>query len=206
MTISKSKIPEYPLNTDEIVRPLNRGLYHDGNGLYLKVSETGTKSWILRYMIAGTARNMGLGAFPKVGLAEARDRRKHADRMIWEGKDPIAVKKHLMAHDQLVHDDACAPPQKVRPISCGLVYVMCSSGRDNFCKIGVTGNLDRRLKAMRAANPHLKVFGFLDVGNMRRARIVEAEAHACLSYAAHGREWFRVDPELALATIRRVAA
>lgn len=88
--ISKSKISERPLKPIEIARKLNRGLYADGDGLYLKVSPTGTKSWILRFMLAGTARNMGLGKFPRVGLAEARNRRREADSLINKKIDPVA--------------------------------------------------------------------------------------------------------------------
>lgn len=48
------------------------GRYADGNGLYLQVGPTGTKSWLFRYMIKGRAREMGLGPVSLVPLAEAR--------------------------------------------------------------------------------------------------------------------------------------
>ncbi len=44
----------------------------DGGGLYLRVAPSGSKSWILRYQLNGKRRDMGLGAFPAVSLAEAR--------------------------------------------------------------------------------------------------------------------------------------
>ena len=48
------------------------GLHGDGNTLYLQVSKTGGKSWIQRVMICGRRREIGLGGFPTVPLAEAR--------------------------------------------------------------------------------------------------------------------------------------
>ena len=47
-------------------------LYHDGGGLYLQVGGSGSKSWTYRYMLAGQAREMGLGLLRIVSLAEAR--------------------------------------------------------------------------------------------------------------------------------------
>lgn len=44
------------------------GLYGDGNGLYLKVTGSGTKSWILKFMLNGKSREMGLGPLSLVSL------------------------------------------------------------------------------------------------------------------------------------------
>ncbi|HVP99493.1 MAG TPA: Arm DNA-binding domain-containing protein [Roseiarcus sp.] len=43
----------------------------DGDGLQLAVSQSGAKKWILRFLWQGRPREMGLGSFPEVGLAEA---------------------------------------------------------------------------------------------------------------------------------------
>ena len=48
------------------------GYHPDGNGLYLQVSPTGTKSWIFRYSLNKRPREMGLGELTLVSLAEAR--------------------------------------------------------------------------------------------------------------------------------------
>ena len=52
-----------------------KGYYADGDGLYLQISATGAKSWIFRFKRDGKARDMGLGSFPAVSLAEARQKR-----------------------------------------------------------------------------------------------------------------------------------
>ena len=46
----------------------------DGNGLYLYVQKTGTRSWIQRLVIRGRKRELGLGSVALVPLAEARDK------------------------------------------------------------------------------------------------------------------------------------
>src|SRR5262245_45981886 len=47
-------------------------MYTDGAGLCLRVGRDGGKSWVIRYMLCGSAREMGLGGLAKVGLADAR--------------------------------------------------------------------------------------------------------------------------------------
>ena len=49
------------------------GRYGDGNGLYLLVQPGGTKSWVLRMQQAGFRTDRGLGGYPAVTLAEARN-------------------------------------------------------------------------------------------------------------------------------------
>lgn len=65
------------------------GYYSDGDGLYLVVSRTGGRSWIYRYRSNGARRDMGLGSFLDVSLAEARLARDDAKRAITVGHDPL---------------------------------------------------------------------------------------------------------------------
>jgi Arm DNA-binding domain len=44
-----------------VERASKPGLYPDGAGLYIRVSRNGSKSWAFRFMLRGTAREMGLG-------------------------------------------------------------------------------------------------------------------------------------------------
>ena len=59
-------------------------------GLQLVVAPTGARKWVLRFMSQGKAREMGLGAFPEVGLADARERAMSARKLVKGGVDPIA--------------------------------------------------------------------------------------------------------------------
>src|SRR5215472_10830561 len=64
------------------------GMYHDGGGLYLQVTPGGA-SWVLRYMLNGKAREMGLGPLALYGLADARAKALDARRLRHDGIDPI---------------------------------------------------------------------------------------------------------------------
>lgn len=69
------------------------GYYSDGNGLYLQISSSGSKSWVLRYMLNRKAREMGLGSLAKYTLAEARDKAKKYRQLLDDGIDPIEFRK-----------------------------------------------------------------------------------------------------------------
>jgi integrase len=73
------------------------GLYPDGAGLYLQVTETGTQSWILKFMLRGRSRQMGLGPTSLISLAEARRRRDDARRLLLDGIDPIEERRSVRA-------------------------------------------------------------------------------------------------------------
>lgn len=70
-------------------KDLKPGLYGDGGGLYLQVSDFQTKAWVFRFMMAGRARKMGLGDFDLVSLKDARKKRDAAYGLVVDGVDPI---------------------------------------------------------------------------------------------------------------------
>ena len=65
------------------------GLYGDGNGLYLQVSNRNTKAWIFRFMIRGRPRKMGLGDIDHVSLKDARKLAQAKRLLVVDGIDPI---------------------------------------------------------------------------------------------------------------------
>lgn len=69
------------------------GLYADGGGLYLQVGEKGARSWIYRFQIEGTRRDMGLGSADLFTLAEARVKALAARKLVAEKVDPIKRRK-----------------------------------------------------------------------------------------------------------------
>ena len=71
-------------------------MLHDGAGLYLRVSKAGTKSWLLRYMHKGRRHDLGLGAYPLFGLADARQRATEQRRLLADGVNPL-VERHAAA-------------------------------------------------------------------------------------------------------------
>src|SRR5215471_16604054 len=70
-----------------------RGRYACGHGLYLQVSEWGTRSWVFRYMRDGKARHFGLGSAIYVPLATARDRAFKLRQDLIAGVDPLEAKR-----------------------------------------------------------------------------------------------------------------
>jgi integrase len=65
----------------------------DGGGLQLVVSVSGAKKWVLRFAHNGKPRELGLGGYPTVSLADARDMALTARKQIAAGLDPIAARK-----------------------------------------------------------------------------------------------------------------
>jgi integrase len=73
------------------------GKYHDGDGLYLQVSRSGSKSWVYKYQIDGKPREMGLGSYRKVGLKQARAKVRLLGAQRIDGIDPLEAKKAAKA-------------------------------------------------------------------------------------------------------------
>ena len=69
------------------------GLHGDGDGLYLNVTRTASRSWVQRIVIDGRRRDIGLGAFPTIGLAQARNLAAANRTVVAEGRDPLAEKQ-----------------------------------------------------------------------------------------------------------------
>lgn len=72
---------------------LEAGKHADGAGLWLCKSERARRKWVLRITVSGKRREMGLGAFPDVSLAEARRKAEQARAMVAAGTDPIKVRE-----------------------------------------------------------------------------------------------------------------
>lgn len=68
---------------------LGKGKYADGRGLWLVKSRKDAGKWILRIVIDGKRREMGLGPWPDVSIAEARESASEARKKLRQGADPI---------------------------------------------------------------------------------------------------------------------
>ena len=80
--------------TDRGIRSLKTpGRHPDGDTLYLVVSRSGYRSWIQRLVIRGRRHDMGLGPFPAVSLAEARQRAHNNRVLARSGGDPMSDKQ-----------------------------------------------------------------------------------------------------------------
>jgi integrase len=67
------------------------------SGLYLRVNDADGKSWILRTMVGAKRRDIGLGGYPSVTLADARERARRNKEEIASGIDPVVERKNARA-------------------------------------------------------------------------------------------------------------
>jgi len=110
----KGRHPDKAL-TAATVRSLKApGRYADGNGLYLVVDPSGAKRWILRTVVLGKRRDIGLGGTSLVSLKDAREDALQLRKIARDGGDPIA--EHRKARTavptfedaaRLVHAEYC---------------------------------------------------------------------------------------------------
>ena len=101
------------LNPLKVAKTTKPGYYSDGNGLYLQVSVTGSKSWIFRFTIKGKQREMGLGAIHTISLSEARLKAKEQRLMLVNGVDPLTARERareaeVLARAKMMTFDDCA--------------------------------------------------------------------------------------------------
>ena len=73
------------------------GTYVDGGGLTLRIHPSGGRNWVLRLTVDGKRRNVGLGGFPEIRLAEARMLAQEMREAVRAGQDPIVERKALAA-------------------------------------------------------------------------------------------------------------
>jgi len=91
-----------------VAKPINRlswkaiptlapGWHGDGQGLYVRVEETGSRRWVFVYSRLGKRREFGLGSADTVKIAEARSAAADARELIRKGGDPIEARRALLA-------------------------------------------------------------------------------------------------------------
>ena len=91
-TKPKGRHPEKALSP-AFIRSAPPGRHADGNGLYLFVQPSGTRSWIQRLLVRGRRRELGLGSVALVPLAKARQKALANRMLARQGGDPLAEKR-----------------------------------------------------------------------------------------------------------------
>lgn len=92
------------LSPREIQAKREAGYFHDGGGLYLQVSSSGAKSWILRYTFDGKTKDLGLGSLSVVNATKARQKALECRQQVSDGIDPLQAR--LIAKNQRLVEKA----------------------------------------------------------------------------------------------------
>ncbi|WP_434729087.1 tyrosine-type recombinase/integrase [Pseudomonas soli] len=69
----------------------------DGDGLFLYVAKSGTKSWHFRFTWHGSQERISMGTYPEISLRDARERRDEARSLVAKGIDPRAERRQAKA-------------------------------------------------------------------------------------------------------------
>lgn len=90
---AKGRHPEKALTAVAVRQLKTPGRYADGNGLYLVVEPSGAKRWLLRTVVHGKRRDIGLGGLSLVSLADAREVAAAYRKLARSGGDPLAERR-----------------------------------------------------------------------------------------------------------------
>ena len=106
-TKPKGRHPDKALSA-AFVRTAPPGRHAEGNGLYLFVQPSGTRSWIQRLVIRGRRRELGLGTVALVSLSEAREKALANRKLAREGGGPACREASCAGRAELRRSH-CAP-------------------------------------------------------------------------------------------------
>ena len=84
--------PELSARAAAAIKTEGRHAVGGAAGLHLRVS-AGHRGWVLRIMVGDKRRDLGLGSFPEIGLAEAREKARQMHKLVREGVDPLSTKR-----------------------------------------------------------------------------------------------------------------
>jgi integrase len=88
--------------TDRQIKSLGSGKYDDGDGLRLYVTSSSAKRWVFRYTWGDKRPEIGLGSYPVVSLAQARELAETYRQYLTQGKDPKIIKSQLKSKNNAI--------------------------------------------------------------------------------------------------------
>ncbi|MDL2216837.1 integrase arm-type DNA-binding domain-containing protein, partial [Desulfovibrio sp. OttesenSCG-928-M14] len=146
----------------------------DGGGMYLEITPKGAKLWRLKYRFGSKEKRLSFGAYPTIGLKEAREYREQAKKLLSQGIDPGEVKKEAKAAAAAIEQEQATTFEAV--------------AREWFAKKKVAWTLGHQKKILsRLENqlfPHIgsKLFSELEPADFLAA-IQKAEARGAIETA-----------------------
>lgn len=119
--MGRKALEKGPLQVARLKEP---GLHFVGgvDGLALQVLPTGGRTWVLRMMVGDKRRSMGLGGYPDVTLAQAREAARQARAKVREGIDPIEEAKASQSQLRAAQASAITFEQ------CAIAYIEAKEG------------------------------------------------------------------------------
>lgn len=132
------------------------GRHADGDCLYLEVSESGSKAWLLRTQANGRRRDLGLGSYPAVSLAEAREAAMLTRKQLRAGEDPVELKRAAK------RAAAAVPTFRV------------AAEKVHAERLGEWGNKKHRAQWINT----LRTYAFPTIGDKRIDKVTSADIHA----------------------------
>src|ERR1700683_2967711 len=105
------------LSAVKVAKHNEPGYLADGGNLYFRVAPTGARGWIFRFALGGRTRDMGLGAYPDIRIATARDLAEKFRALVKEGVDPIERRRGDLAAQRV------ASAKNLTFDECARVYI-----------------------------------------------------------------------------------
>lgn len=161
----------------------------DGGGLQLWVQPNGTRFWHLAYRFAGKQKMLALGPYPVVTLAEAREQRNDAQKLLRRGVDPAAERKQKI-------DEQSLPGQTFKEVAIEFVEKLRREGRAETTLVKKEWLLD-------FAYPSLGAKRVVDIRPIDVLKVLqEPESRSCYETARRLRSTIGAVCRYAIATAR----
>lgn len=170
----------------------------DGGGLLLAVYPGGSKAWLARTTVDGRRRDIGIGGFPAVSLAEARQKAKEACKVAREGRDPGAEKKAAKA-------DRIAAQAKAQLAAQSAKERTFEAVAESYIKVQEPGWKHPKTAALwrQSLKDHASSLGPMPVNTITRDHVIDTIAPLWASRPATARKVLhRIGAVLAHAAFR----
>lgn len=159
----------------------------DGDGMYLLITPNGGKCWRLKFRFGGKEKVLALGTYPEISLADARQRREDARKLLAKGVDPGAVKAAQKAAKgdlaantfEIIAREWHAEHMKVKKISEEhAVNTMNRLEKDVFPWIGKKPILEVKASEIKAVLDRIKDRGVVETARRVKTIIGQVYRHA----------------------------
>jgi integrase len=186
MSRVKNKLTARTVETKKV-----QGYFADGGNLYLRVSESLTKSWAFIYVKGGKRTEMGLGSISNVTLEEARQKATELRKQLSNGIEPLAEKRQQENERKL-------------QIAKAMTFKQCADAYINAHKAGWKNPKHAQQWQNTLAQYAFPVFGDFDVKAIDTALITKCLEPIWLTKnETAGRVRGRIESVLDWATVRK---